>query len=173
MDEKRRSSRMLIPTIVMAALAIVFLYIGYSKGGGEHLEGLKLGAGMVVTVLPLLVCAFIIAGMVQVLLPEELISGWIGAESGLKGIIIGSVAGGLAPGGPFVSLPVAAGLLGAGAGVGTMVAFLTGWSLWAVSRLPMEVGILGWRFTIVRLASTFLLPIIAGLTAQLFFSGVK
>jgi len=65
------------------------------------------------------------------------------------------------------------GLLRTGASVGTMVAFLTGWSLWAVTRLPMEVGILGWKFTIIRIASTFFFPPIAGLIAQTFFAGAK
>jgi len=108
-----------------------------------------------------------VAGMVQVLVPREILSEWVGAESGMRGILIGTVTGALAPGGPYVSLPVAAGLLQAGAGVGTMVAFLTGWSLWAVSRLPMEVGIMGWKFTLIRIASTFFFPPIAGLIAQM------
>jgi hypothetical protein len=63
--------------------------------------------------------------------------------------------------------------LQAGAGVGTMVAFLTGWSLWAVSRLPMEVGIMGWQFTLIRIASTFFFPPIAGLIAQVIAAVVK
>ncbi len=164
---------MLIPTIIMGALAAIFLIIGYYKGQGQHITGIKSAMNMTVQILPLLVFAFIVAGMVQVLLPQELISKWIGAESGIRGIFIGTVAGALAPGGPYVSLPVAAGLLRTGAGVGTMVAFLTGWSLWAVSRLPMEVGILGWKFTLIRLASTFFFPPIAGLIAHLFFAGAK
>jgi len=117
----------------------------------------------------LLVFAFIVAGMVQVLLPRELLSKWVGVESGMRGILIGTVAGAFVAGGPYVSLPIAAGLLRSGAGAGTMVAFLTGWSLWAVSRLPMEVGILGWKFTLIRIASTFFFPPIAGLIAQTFF----
>ena len=164
---------MLIPTIIMAALAAIFLIIGYYKGQGQHITGIKSAMNMTVQILPLLIFAFIVAGMVQVLLPQELISKWIGAESGLRGIFIGTVAGALAPGGPYVSLPVAAGLLRSGAGVGTMVAFLTGWSLWAVSRLPMEVGILGWKFTLIRLASTFFFPPIAGLIAHTLFGGPK
>ncbi|MDZ7262573.1 MAG: permease, partial [candidate division KSB1 bacterium] len=98
---------------------------------------------------------------------------WVGAESGLRGILIGTVAGGLSPGGPYVNLPVVAGFLRAGAGVGTMVAFLTGWSLWAVSRLPMEIGILGWKFTLIRIASTFFFPPIAGWIAQILFVNAK
>jgi uncharacterized membrane protein YraQ (UPF0718 family) len=160
---------MLIPTIIMGVLATILLFIGYYKGEGQHISGMKSALNMTVEILPLLVFAFIVAGMVQVLLPQELLSKWVGVESGMRGILIGSVAGGLAPGGPYVSLPIAAGLLRSGAGVGTMVAFLTGWSLWAVSRLPMEVGILGWRFTLIRIATTFFFPPIAGLIAQTFF----
>jgi uncharacterized membrane protein YraQ (UPF0718 family) len=108
--------------------------------------------------------------MVQILIPNELIATWVGEESRLRGIMIGTMAGGLSPGGPFVSLPIAAGLLRAGGGVGTMVAYLTGWSLWGVSQLPMKVAILGWRLTSIRLASTFFFPPIAGLIAYLSFS---
>ena len=121
---------------------------------------------MTIEILPLLIFAFIVAGMIQVLLPQELLNKWVGVESGWRGLFIGTIAGGLSPGGPYVSLPVVAGLLKSGASAGTMVAFLTGWSLWAVTRLPMEFGILGWKFTIIRLASTFIFPPIAGLIAN-------
>ncbi len=164
---------MLLPTIIMAILAIIFLAVGYSRGEGEHVQGLRSGFKMIVEILPLLLFAFIVAGMAQVLLPQELLSKWIGEESGLKGIFIGTLAGGITPGGPYVSLPLVAGLLKAGAGVGTLVAFLTAWSLWAVARLPMEIGILGWKFTFVRLACTFFFPPIAGFLAQFFFSGFR
>ena len=164
---------MIVPTIIMAIIAVTLLVIGYSKGEAVHVRGLKLALNMTIDILPLLICAFIAAGMVQVLLPQEMLSKWVGAESGLRGILVGTIAGSLAPGGPYVSLPVAAALLRAGASVGTMVAFLTAWSLWAINRLPMEVGILGWKFTVIRLASTFFFPPIAGLIAQQFFSGLK
>ena len=170
---KKGRKKMLIPTIIMGALAAILLFIGYSKGEGQHILGMKSALKMTIEILPLLAFAFIVAGMIQVLLPGQLISKWVGAESGVRGILIGTVAGGLSPGGPFVSLPVALGLLRAGASVGTMVAFLTGWSLWAFSRLPMEIGILGWKFTAIRLASTFFFPPIAGLIAQVFFGEAK
>jgi uncharacterized membrane protein YraQ (UPF0718 family) len=173
MEKKRRIANMLIPTLVMAILAVILLIIGYSKGGGQHITGLKSAMKMTVDILPLLVFAFIMAGMIQVLLPQEMLSKWIGEESGLRGILIGTVAGGITPGGPYVSLPLAAGFLRAGAGIGTMVAFITAWSLWAVARLPMEIGVMGWKFTLVRFACTFFFPPIAGFLAQMFFSGYK
>ena len=164
---------MLIPIVIMGILAMILLFVGYNRGQSEHIIGLKSAANMMIQILPLLLFAFIVAGMSQVLLPKELVAKWVGAESGMRGIFIGAIAGGLTPGGPYVSLPIVAGFLGAGASVGTMVAFLSGWSLWAISRLPMEVGILGWKFTLIRLVSTLVFPPIAGFLAQLLFSNAK
>jgi hypothetical protein len=36
----------------------------------------------------------------------------------------------------------------------------------------MEVGLLGWRFTAIRLAVTFFFPPVAGLLAQRLFASV-
>ncbi len=164
---------MLIPTIIMGVIAIILLFIGYQKGGGEHILGLKAAGMLLLQITPLLILAFIIAGMVPQLVSTEMISKWIGSESGLKGILIGTGIGAIMPGGPFVSLPIAAGLLRAGASIGTMVAFLTAWSLLAVSRLPLEMGLMGWQFALIRLACTFFFPPIAGLIANLFFSRIS
>jgi len=164
---------MFIPTLIMACIAVVFIVFGFARGKGEHLEGLHSSLRMIIEILPLLIFAFIVAGMVRVLMPHEFLLRWVGEESGLRGILFGTVAGGLMPGGPYVSLPLAAGFLRAGASVGTMVAFLTGWSLWAIARLPLEVGIMGWRFTLARLSCTFVFPVIAGLLAHALFSGFK
>jgi len=153
----------------MGILAVILLIIGYYQEG-KHVIGLKSAVTLTIEILPMLIFAFIIAGMIQVLIPQDVISKWIGAESGIRGILIGTVAGGLSPGGPYVSLPVVAGLMQAGAGVGMLVAYLTGWSLWAVARLPMEVGILGWKFTLIRFGCTFFFPPLAGLLAQALFS---
>ncbi len=164
---------MLIPTIIMGVIAVTLLYIGYQRGGGEHIVGLKSAGNLLLQILPLLIFAFIIAGMIQVLISRELISTWVGTESGFRGVLIGSALGGLMPGGPITSLPVAAGLLRVGASIGTMVAFLTGWSLLALTRLPMEIGIMGWKFALIRLACVFFFPPIAGLIANKLFSNVQ
>lgn len=161
---------MVIATVIMGVLAIILVSVGYYKGGGEHVLGLKSAMNMTIQILPLVILAFIVAGMIQTLVSHEFLSKWIGKGSGIRGILIGTVAGSLTPGGPYVSLPIAAGLLRSGASVGTTVAFLTGWSLWAFGRLPIEVGIMGWKFTLIRMVSTFLFPPIAGLIANRLFS---
>jgi uncharacterized protein len=111
--------------------------------------------------------------MVQILIPKEIIAKWVGAESGLRGIMIGTVVGSFTPGGPYVSLPMMVVLLRSGSGIGTVVAFLTAWSLLAIAQLPMEIGILGVKFALVRRAVSFFFPPIAGILAQLLFGKVK
>ena len=117
----KRGTAMLIPTLVMAALALLVVILAYRRGGGQHIVGMRMAWTTLIETLPLLVFSFIVAGLVQVLLPRDLVSRWVGTESGARGLLIGTVAGALTPGGPYVSFPVIAGLLNAGAGVGTMV----------------------------------------------------
>jgi uncharacterized membrane protein YraQ (UPF0718 family) len=164
---------MLVPTIIMGVLAVIFLVLAYFKGDNAHIEGLKAGGNLLLQVAPLLIFAFIIAGIIPLLIPQEQISKWVGAESGMRGIFIGTVVGGCLPGGPYVAMPVVAGLLQVGAGVGTMVALMTGWSLLAFSRLPLEIGIMGWKFTLIRLACSFFFPPIAGFLANRIFGNVS
>ncbi len=155
------------PTLVMFLIALALFIIASIEGKGKEIEGLKSAWTMTWQILPLLLFAFIAAGMVEALIPREMVGRWVGNESGMRGIMIGTLAGALTPGGPYVSLPVAAGFLKAGAGMSTMVAFVAGWSLMSVARLPLEVGILGWRFTWIHMLSVLLLAPVAGLLAGL------
>ena len=157
---------MLWPTIFMGVLAAILLIIALRRGSEVTEHGLMFAWETTVSILPMLIFVFIIAGLVNVLIPKDAIAAWVGESSGIRGILIGAIAGGLTPGGPYTSLPLAAGLMKAGAGIGTMVAYLTGWSLWPLARIPLEVGVLGWRLTSIRLISTLIFPVIAGFIAN-------
>jgi len=109
---------------------------------------------------------FVIAGLVQVLVPKELISRWIGAQAGAKGVLVACVAGGLVPGSPYAVFPLMAGLQQAGAGLGAVVGFVSAWSLWSVSRLPVEIALIDPKAALVRYGLTFVVPPIAGLLAN-------
>jgi uncharacterized membrane protein YraQ (UPF0718 family) len=69
---------MVILTVILGVLAVVLLYIGYVKGQGQYIAGVKSSLNMAIPILPMLVFAFIVAGMVQVLIPQELLTKWIG-----------------------------------------------------------------------------------------------
>ena len=163
---------MLTPTLIMGGVAGALVLAGYYQGNNLHITGLQISAKMIVQMMPLLLLALVIAGMSQVFAAqqEEFITKWLGPESGLRGIMLASVAGTLTPGGPVVTVPLLAGLLRSGSSIRVAVAYLTGGGAWSLARLPLEVAILGWKFTLIRVASVCLLPPIAGLIAQTFFS---
>jgi uncharacterized membrane protein YraQ (UPF0718 family) len=58
-----------------------------------------------------------------------------------------------------------AGLYKAGASLGAVVGFVTAWSLWSVSRLTVEIALIDPRVALVRYATTFLMPPLAGMAA--------
>lgn len=148
----------------MAFLSLVAFFVAYNKG--VHLQGLLITKNLIIQVLPLLIFAFVLAGLLQVLIPVDLIIKWIGKESGLKGIVIAAIAGGFLPGGPYVTLPVVVGLMKLGASIPVLVSMITGWSLIAIMRLPLEIGILGPKLTLIRLFSVIILAPLAGIIAQ-------
>lgn len=154
------------PTVIMFVIALALFIVASLQGNGKNLSGLQSAWKMTYQIIPLLIFAFIVAGYVQVLIPKEIIAKWVGDESGFRGLLFGTLAGAITPGGPFISLPIAAGMLKAGAGIGTMVAYVSAWSLIALARLPLFVGIMGWRFTWIHLVSVLIFPPLAGLIAQ-------
>lgn len=161
---------MVVATAVMIAVALALLGIAYAQG--VYVEGLRSGLRTFLSILPLLVAVFAIAGLVEVLVPKEKVAALLGDQAGFRGIMVGSLAGAITPGGPYVSFPIVAAIYHAGAGVGTIVAYVTAWSLWAVARLPMEVAIIGPRLTLIRLLSTLIFPPIAGLIARGLLAGL-
>lgn len=166
-----KNNSMTITTIVMAALCVAALAVAYQRG--RHIEGLENAKNLSLQVLPLLVFAFLLAGMVQVLIPRELISQWLGEESGFKGILVGSATGAFLPGGPFVTLPIVMGFVKVGTSMPVAVSMITGWALFSIARFPMEVGILGPKLALVRFGSVIVLAPLAGLIASLVVKVLK
>ncbi len=160
---------MFFTTIIMLVLALVLGTIAFFRDKAILFSGLNSGVKLFVQILPMLFFALILSGIIQALIPKEAINRWVGKESGLKGIFLGCLAGSLVPGGPYTSFPIVAGLVKTGASIGTIVAFITAWSLWAIARLPIEIGVVGVKMALVRLASTCIFPPLAGIIAQSLF----
>lgn len=102
------------------------------------------------------------------LLPREFVAKWIGAESGLIGLLVATVIGIFLPGGPITIYPVASALLMVGADVGATVAFITSWTLLGYTRaLVWEIPFFGLEYVVWRSLLSLPLPIIAGLAARM------
>jgi len=132
-----------------------------------HVAAAGIAVNQFIRILPRLVLAMVVAGFLGTLVPSELIGSLIGPESGAKGILIASLAGGFTPGGPIISFPIVVVLREAGAGLPQLIAFLTAWSVFAIHRvLIYELTLMGWRFSGTRLIASLALPPIAGFSAE-------
>jgi uncharacterized membrane protein YraQ (UPF0718 family) len=157
-------------TLALVVILLVLAALAWWQGGPElALEGLVLGGRTLLSAVPLLLAAFLIAGLVQALVTREMVSRWLGSQSGWRGIALACVGGALIPGGPYVYFPIAAALLKTGAGLGVLVAFVAAKNLWSVTRIPVELALLGPRLTIVRQVVTFILPPLLGFLAEALF----
>jgi uncharacterized membrane protein YraQ (UPF0718 family) len=154
--------------LILVALALAAL-AWWSGGPALALDGLIQGGQTLLRAAPLLLAAFLVAGLVQVLVTREMVTRWLGATSGWRGIALACLGGALIPGGPYVYFPIAGALLQAGAGLGVLVAFVAAKNLWSVSRLPVEFALLGPRLTLVRMAVTLVVPPLLGFLAELLF----
>lgn len=157
---------LVISTLLMAALAAgLFAYVTW-RGEGRALAGAQTGLAQFARVLPLVVCAFLCIGLLPQALPRDWVVRWLGDQTGWRGLLLGTVAGAIAPGGPLIQASLAGGLVQAGAGIGVIVAFLAAGVLWNLPLLPLEAAFLGWRFVFINLAATFSVPPLAGWLAQ-------
>ena len=157
--------------VVIGTLVLIAAVIAWRSGGSARVgQALASGAGLFLSVLPNLLLGFALAGFLHVLLPQELISQWMGQGSGIRGLLVGTGAGMLTPGGPFTHFPILASFLSKGAGVGPVCAYIAAWALIGLNRfIVWELPILGPQIAFVRfLASAAVPPFIGWLAAWLF-----
>ncbi|MEJ2013882.1 MAG: permease [Anaerolineales bacterium] len=158
--------------VFLSTVALALAYIAWRRGGFELAwKGLRLGGETLLGVTPLLIAAFLIAGLTQVLVSRQMVEQWLGSGASWRGLLLACLAGALIPGGPYVYYPIAGSLLGSGAGVGVLVAFVTAKNLWSVTRLPYEFALLGPYLTLVRFGLTFVVPPVLGFAAETLFGG--
>ena len=159
-----------ITTILLSVLAIAFAVVAYMKDPGLPWIGARNGVSMLWFVLPRLIPALILAGMLQVLVPQEVVARHLGREGGFRAILIASVAGILTPGGPMVTVPFLVVLANSGAAMAPLVAYMTSWSLFGMQRIiAWEAPLMGWRFVIVRVIPSLAFPVIAGWLVKTYY----
>ncbi|MDQ0304948.1 hypothetical protein [Ancylobacter polymorphus] len=155
-------------TILLWAIAIALIVQAKRKACHAIWPVFRQGLTSFIAILPRFVMAVVTAGFLGKLLPGDLIVSLIGGESGLGGVFLASLLGGFVPGGPLISFPIVVLLRDMGAGLPQLIAFLTAWSVLALHRVLMyESALMGWRFSVTRLASSLILAPIAGVAALL------
>lgn len=153
--------------LILWTLASVLGLAALLRGRDRFVAGLRAAYDLIKMMIVRLPIALLFAGFLSALIPNHVIAGWIGADSGIGGMFVASAAGGLVPSGPFVSFPIALTLFQSGAGLAQVIAFVTAWSAYAFHRVIVwEVPLVGLRFTVIRLASSLVIPPAVGVLAM-------
>lgn len=166
--------RMNASLFILLGLTLVALGFAFSKDSSLPLKGLQASGRLFQTVWVELALGFVLAGLIEVLIPAASISRWLGAGNLHQGILAGWAAGLVMPGGPYLFFPVAAKLFADGASAGALIAFLTAKILVSpVRMLTYEAPLLGWPLTLARLLPALLLPPVLGWIGQWLFDLLK
>jgi uncharacterized membrane protein YraQ (UPF0718 family) len=156
--------------VLWSGVAALILITWRAKGSAGVRAGFAGSWHLTKMVMQIIPIALLGAALFAQLIPQQWIVGLIGPDSGFAGIVVASLAGGLVPSGPFVSFPIALSLIQTGAGPAQIVAFLSGWSVYAFYRVVVwEIPTMGAQFTLHRVVASLVLPIVSGLLAGAMF----
>ena len=158
---------MTVATISLWLIAVVLGYFAWIRKDGSLKTALDLGWKTFKRNAVILLLAFVIVGMVNVISPQNLIEKFLGPESGWQGLFLAEALGMLLPGGPYAVFPLIGVIYASGAGLGPVVTLVTSWSMLALLSVTFELPFMGWRFTAVRWGLGLLAPLIAGGLASL------
>lgn len=171
MPETTRKKKIALLTdksfLLFSAIALIAGVICYARGKAVFLRSVDTSLSMLLELAPRVVAAFFMAGFVQVLVPKNLITKWIGAKSGFKGITIATLAGICTPGGPMIAFPLIAALYKLGADYGALVAYVASWEMLGITRLLVwEIPFMGVKFALLRFTVSLILPFLAGMCTR-------
>lgn len=137
------------------------------RGPEEFHAAILRDGKLLLDTLPRVLVALSIAALIWFLMPRDRISGLVGRESGIRGLVIATIAGTVTPGGPSSAYALLAVLAASGADRGAMVAYITAWATLGLQRvLVWDVPFMGIEFALLRILVSLPLPVVAGLIAR-------
>ena len=132
---------------IIAGLAVLASFLANRK---KTLSALKIAAKRFVKILPAFLAMIILVSIVLFLIPDEVISKYLGGSNKFVGVIFASLFGSitLMPG--FIAFPLAGILLKEGVAYMVLAAFTTTLMMVGILTAPIEKAYFGMRVTVIR-----------------------
>jgi uncharacterized membrane protein YraQ (UPF0718 family) len=157
--------------MILLVLAVCIGLFALVKDRSLPMQGVYASGRLFGSVWIELLLGFLIAGLLEVLIPPSEITAWLGTESSMRGILVGWMAGLVIPGGPYLLFPIAANLWKTGAAPGALIALITAKTLVSPIRmLTYEAPLLGWPLTIARCLPALFVPPLMGILGQSIYN---
>src|SRR5476651_2379826 len=155
------SAALLIDVILWGSVAAVG-FIAFRRGRNVLTASLREGAMDFINIVPRIALGVIGSGYIAAVIPPEVITGWLGPDSGWLGVLTAVIAGGLTPGGPVVGFSIGAVALKVGGGPPQVIAYVVAWALFAFQRqILWEIPFMPARFVWFRAAVSLPFPFLA------------
>lgn len=159
-------STLFVDIILWASVAALG-FMAYRRGRVVVVAAAREGAMDFINIVPRIALGVIGSGYIAAVLPQEVITGWFGPDSGWLGVLTATIAGGLTPGGPVVGFSLGAVALKAGGGAPQVIAYVIAWALFAFQRLILwEIPFMPARFVWFRAAVSLPFPFLAAAIAM-------
>lgn len=137
-------------TKILYGAAILGLLISFVKDRAKTKLVLKKAWQSLENILPSILAILLLIGFILTVLDAQAISKLLGTDSGALGMVIAAAVGcvTLIPG--FVAFPLAASLLGAGAGYAQITIFISTLMMVGIATLPLEIRYFGKHIALKR-----------------------
>ena len=138
----------------------------------KTLKALKISYRRFTNILPAFLIMLVLVSIVLFLVPNEVISEYLGVENRFTGVLLASFLGSvtLMPG--FIAYPLAGILLNKGVAYMVLSAFTTTLMMVGVLTYPIEKQYFGVKVTIIRNAVSLLIALIIAVATGIFFGEI-
>lgn len=158
----------MVTIIIIYSLLAVCLIASLIKSKEKSKKAFKVAGKALLKAAPSILVVLGIVGLILGTLTPETISSLVGAKAGFLATIVAALLGAVALIPSLIAFPLAGSLLRAGATVMTISAFITTLVMVGIVTAPLEIKILGKKFTLLRNGLGFLAAlIIAGLMGMI------
>jgi hypothetical protein len=160
------SAALIIDIILWGSVAAVGI-IAFRRGRPVLVASLREGSMDFINIVPRIALGVIGSGYIAAVIPQEIITGWLGPDSGWLGVLTATIAGAATPGGPVIGFSIGAVALKAGGGPPQVIAYVIAWALFAFQRLLLwEIPFMPARFVWFRAAVSLPFPFLAAAIAM-------
>jgi hypothetical protein len=159
-------SALIIDVILWGSVAALG-FMAWQRGRTVLVSSAREGTLDFINIVPRIALGVIGSGYIAAIIPSEVITGWLGPNSGWSGVLAAVIAGAATPGGPVVGFSIGAVALKSGGGVPQVIAYVVAWALFAFQRLILwEIPFMPARFVWFRAAVSLPFPFLAAAIAM-------
>jgi Predicted permease len=159
-------SALIIDIILWGSVAALG-FLAWQRGRTVLVSSAREGTMDFIHIVPRIALGVIGSGYIAAIIPQEVITGWLGPNSGWSGVLAAVIAGAATPGGPVIGFSIGAAALKSGGGAPQVIAYVVAWALFAFQRLILwEIPFMPARFVWFRAAVSVPFPFLAAAIAM-------